>query len=60
MDMTSEPYLFRLFHRDFSRSPTAHPIQPLPPKFLEATPLAASRQLGRTARFWKEEMREEG
>ena len=41
------------FLRDFSRSLSAHPIQPLPPEIPQATALAPSRQPGKTARFWK-------
>src|SRR5271157_5577137 len=41
------------FIRISSSSPVACSIQPLPPEFLEATPLAASRKAGKTARFWQ-------
>jgi hypothetical protein len=51
--LLTEPYLLHLFIRIFSRSLSAHAIQPLPPEFLEATPLAASRKAGETARCWK-------
>ena len=46
-------HLLHMFIRNFSRSLFAHAIQPLPPEFLEATPLAASRKAGEKARFWK-------
>src|SRR6266852_2104602 len=49
-----DPCLLHLFIRNFSRSLSAHAIQPLPPEFPEATPLAASRKAGETTRFWKE------
>jgi len=45
--------LLHSFIQNLSRSPSAHAIQPLLPGFLKATPLAASRQPGETARFWK-------
>src|SRR5262249_58632179 len=48
-----EPNLLHSFIRTFSRSPFAHPIQPLPPEFLVAAPLAAPRKSGETARFCK-------
>src|SRR5262249_8555666 len=51
--ITADAHLLRSFIRTFSRSLSAHPIQPLPPEFVEATPLAASRKAGKTARFWK-------
>ena len=53
MHLTADAHLLHSFLRDFSRSLTAHSIQPLPPKFPEATPQAASREAGETARFWK-------
>src|SRR5438132_608026 len=48
-----ELYFLHSFVQNFSRSLSAHAIQPLPPEFLEATPLAASRKAGETARCWK-------
>src|SRR5882757_3802460 len=51
--LLTESYLVHLFMWNFSRSLSAHAIQPLPPEFLEATPLAASRKAGETARCWK-------
>src|SRR5206468_5378939 len=51
--LLTEPYLLHLFIRNFSRSLSAHAIQPLPPEFLKAAPLAASRKAGETTRFWK-------
>jgi hypothetical protein len=39
--LLSELYLLHSFNRKFSRLLSAHPIQPLPPEFLDATPLAA-------------------
>ena len=36
-----ESYLLNSLNRNFSRSLSAQPIQPLPPEFLDATPLAA-------------------
>src|SRR5262245_38595250 len=53
IQLSREPHLLHSFIRDSSRSLSAHPIQPLPPEFVEATPLAASRKAGKTARFWK-------
>src|SRR6266542_2851297 len=52
-DLLTEPCLLHLFIRNSSRSPSAHAIQPLPPEFLEAAPLAASRKAEETTRFWK-------
>src|SRR5437870_9498239 len=51
--LLTEPYLLHLFIWNFSRSLSAHAIQPLPPEFREAAPLAASRKAGETTRFWK-------
>src|SRR5258708_2016451 len=51
--LLTEPYLLHIVIRNFSRSLSAHAIQPLPPEFLEATPLAALRKARETARFWK-------
>jgi len=50
-NLLAEPYLLQSFLRDFSRSLSAHPIQPLPPEIPQATALASSRQRGKTARF---------
>ena len=51
--LTADAYFLHSFHRDISRAFTAHPIQPLPPVFPQATVQAASRKAGETARFWK-------
>src|SRR6266478_4481332 len=51
--LLTESHLLHLFIWNFSRSLSAHAIQPLPPEFLEATPLAAPRKAGETARCWK-------
>src|SRR5207245_7896800 len=51
--LLTEPHLLHTFIRNFSRSLSAQAIQPLPPEFLEATPLAASRKAGETAPYWK-------
>ena len=48
-----ESYLLNSLNRNFSRSLSAQPIQPLPPEFLDATPLPARHKSGETARFWK-------
>ena len=48
--LLTEPYLLHLFIWNFSRSLSAHAIQPLPPEFREAAPLAASRKAGETTR----------
>src|SRR5262249_36759146 len=47
------PGFLHSFARNFSRSLSRDAIQPLPPEFLEAAPLAPSRKAGETARFWK-------
>jgi hypothetical protein len=57
MRTTADARLLHSFLRNSSRSPSAYPIQPLPSEFLEATPLATSREARKTARFWKARFR---
>ena len=47
MHLTADAHLLHSFLRDFSRSLSAHPIQPLLPESLEATPLV------RVAQSWE-------